>query len=153
RADDDELGHEADRRLVDRGRRLDHADHHAADERGQQDRRGRERRDPQRLLGDADEKVPIFHGSAFPPHHVANEPAREPMVSAQPSTSTNKSSLNGIEMIVGESIIMPSAIRVEATTMSMMRNGRKIMKPIWNAVLSSLVTKAGSRMLNGMSAA
>ena len=71
------------------------------------------------------------------------------MVSAQPSTSTNSSSLNGIETIVGESIIMPSDIRVEETTRSMIRKGRKIRKPIWKAVLSSLVTKAGSRIVKG----
>ena len=59
------------------------------------------------------------------------------MVSVQPSTSTNSSSLNGIETIVGESIIMPSDIRVDDTTRSMIRNGRKIRKPIWNAVFSS----------------
>src|SRR3546814_2044537 len=75
------------------------------------------------------------------------------MVSAQPSTSTNNRSLKGMEMIVGESIIMPSAIRVEATTRSMIRNGRKIRNPIWNAVFNSLVTKAGNRMEKGISLA
>ena len=73
------------------------------------------------------------------------------MVSAQPSTSTNSSSLNGIETIVGDSIIMPSDIRVDETTRSMIRKGRKIRKPIWKAVLSSLVTKAGSRIEKGTS--
>ena len=71
------------------------------------------------------------------------------MVSAQPSTSTNSSSLNGIETIVGDSIIMPSDISVEETTRSMIRKGRKIRKPIWNAVFNSLVTKAGSRIEKG----
>ena len=33
----------------------------------------------------------------------------------------------------------------------MIRNGRNIRKPIWNAVLSSLVTKAGSRIEKGTS--
>ena len=74
------------------------------------------------------------------------------MVSAQPSTSTNSSSLNGIDMIVGDSIIMPSAISADATIRSMIRKGRKIRKPIWNAVFSSLVTKAGSRIEKGTSA-
>ena len=67
------------------------------------------------------------------------------MVSAQPSTSTNSKSLNGREMIVGDSIIMPSAISTLATTRSMTRNGRKIRNPIWNAVFSSEVTNAGRR--------
>ena len=44
---------------------------------------------------------------------------------------------------------MPSDIRVEATTRSMIRKGRKIRKPIWKAVFSSLVTKAGSRIVKG----
>src|SRR4051812_49509909 len=74
------------------------------------------------------------------------------MVRAQPSTRTKRRSLNGIDTMVGDSIIMPSAIKVEATTRSMMRKGRKIRKPIWNAVLSSLVTKAGSRIEKGTSA-
>ena len=47
---------------------------------------------------------------------------------------------------------MPSDMRTEETTMSITRNGRNSMKPIWNAVFSSLVTKAGSRIENGTSA-
>src|SRR3546814_13566423 len=74
----------------------------------------------------------------------SDPPASDPMVSAHPSTSTNSSSLNGMEMIVGDSIIMPSAISVDATTRSMIRKGRKIMKPNWNEVFNSDVTKARS---------
>src|SRR3546814_1580819 len=70
---------------------------------------------------------------------VMNELARLPIVSAQPSTRTNSSSLNGSEMIVGDSIIMPRLISTVATTRSMTMKGRKMRKPIWNAVLSSLV--------------
>src|SRR3546814_20789072 len=73
------------------------------------------------------------------------------IVSAQPSTRTNSSSLKGIEITVGDSIIMPSDISADATIRSMTRKGRKIRKPIWNAVLSSLVTKAGRRMETGTS--
>jgi uncharacterized Zn ribbon protein len=47
-----------------------------------------------------------------------------------PSTSTNKSSLNGSEMSMGDSIIMPKDIRMEEITMSMTKNGRNIRKPI-----------------------
>ena len=40
---------------------------------------------------------------------------------------------------------MPMLISVDPTTRSMTRNGRKIRKPIWNAVLSSEIVKAGIR--------
>jgi hypothetical protein len=40
---------------------------------------------------------------------------------------------------------MPIDISVELTTRSMIRNGRKIRKPIWKAVLSSEMMKAGMR--------
>jgi hypothetical protein len=60
--------------------------------------------------------------------------------------------LNGSETIIGLIIIMPRLISTDETTRSMTRNGRNSMKPIWNAVLSSLVTKAGSRIEKGTSA-
>ena len=41
--------------------------------------------------------------------------------------------------MAGDTIIIPIAIRMLATTMSMMRNGMNTAKPIWKAVLSSLV--------------
>ena len=44
--------------------------------------------------------------------------------------------LNGNEMISGDSIIIPIAMRILATTMSMIKNGMKIMKPIWKAVFN-----------------
>ena len=46
-------------------------------------------------------------------------------------------------MVVGDSIIMPMAIRMLAMIRSMTRNGRKIRKPIWKAADSSLTVKAG----------
>src|SRR3989344_4928270 len=52
--------------------------------------------------------------------------------------------MNGGEMVVGESIIMPMAVRMLAMTRSMMRKGRKIRNPIWNAADSSLTVKAGT---------
>ena len=61
-----------------------------------------------------------------------------------PSASTNSMSLKGSATSTGESIIMPSDMRMLETTMSMTRNGMKIRKPIWNADLSSLVTNAGT---------
>ncbi len=47
---------------------------------------------------------------------------------------------------------IPIEINMEATTMSMTRKGRYILKPIRKAVLSSLMTKAGNRALLGTSA-
>src|SRR5690606_31954133 len=91
-------------------------------------------------------------GSHREPRYIVPKlAARVPMISAQPSTRTNSMILNGREMIRGESIIMPIAMRILATTMSMIRNGMKIMKPIWNAVFSSEVTNAGTRMVSGTS--
>lgn len=52
-----------------------------------------------------------------------------PIISVQPSTNTNTISLNGSEIIIGDSIIMPIAISTLATTRSMTRKGTKIMKP------------------------
>ena len=43
---------------------------------------------------------------------------------------TNSINLNGSATSTGESIIMPSDIRILATTISMIKNGMKIMKPI-----------------------
>ena len=63
----------------------------------------------------------------------------------QPSTRTNSRILNGSEMKTGGSIIIPIDISVELTTRSITRNGRKIRKPIWKAVLSSEMMKAGIR--------
>ena len=59
--------------------------------------------------------------------------------------------MNGSEIITGDSIIMPIDISTEAITMSITKNGMKIMKAIWNAVLSSLVTNAGTTTVNGIS--
>ena len=67
------------------------------------------------------------------------------MTRFQPSTRMNSRILNGSEMKTGGSIIMPIDINVEETTRSMIRNGRKIRKPIWKAVLSSEMMNAGIR--------
>ncbi|TLD45676.1 MAG: hypothetical protein FAZ92_02084 [Accumulibacter sp.] len=47
---------------------------------------------------------------------------------------------------------MPIDISTLATTMSTIRKGMKMTKPIWNAVFSSLVTKAGISRRIGISA-
>lgn len=69
----------------------------------------------------------------------------------QPSMSTKKMSLKGREMITGGNIIIPMAIRLEATIISMMRNGTKMRKPISKARRSSLIMNAGMRVLNDVS--
>ena len=57
----------------------------------------------------------------------------------------------GSETIIGETIIIPIDMRIEATTMSMMTNGGKVEKPISRALLSSLIIKAGTRTCSGIS--
>ena len=53
-----------------------------------------------------------------------------PIISCHPSTSTNNKTLNGSDIIAGGSIIIPIAIKVLATTISMTINGRYMKKPI-----------------------
>ena len=76
-----------------------------------------------------------------------------PTSSDQPSTSTNSISLNGRDTSIGESITMPIDISTLATTRSMMTNGIKMTKPIWNAVLSSLIMNAGTIVVSGIASA
>src|SRR6185436_7069090 len=77
---------------------------------------------------------------------------RDRVMRFQPSTRTKSRILNGSEMKTGGSITMPIDISVELTTRSMTRNGRKIKKPIWKAVLSSEMMNAGMRTQVGTSA-
>jgi len=81
---------------------------------------------------------------------IANNPKIRPgvMITAASSTINYSMILNGSEIIIGDSIIIPMAISTLATTISMIRNGMDRMKPIWNAVFSSLVTNAGSSTQN-----
>src|ERR1700758_1584279 len=65
------------------------------------------------------------------------------MIRNHPSTRTNSRSLNGNEMTLGESMLMPMASRMLAITMSMMTKGMKIRNPTSNASFSWLVTNAG----------
>ena len=53
--------------------------------------------------------------------------------------------------MMGDSIIMPIDISTAATTKSMTKKGTNSKKPIWNAVLSSLVKNEGSNTNNGTS--
>jgi hypothetical protein len=54
--------------------------------------------------------------------------------------------LNGSDTTTGGSIIMRIDISTEATTRSMIRNGRKRRNPISKACLSSEIMKAGTKM-------
>ena len=74
----------------------------------------------------------------------------EPMVIAQPSTNTNNNNLKGREINIGDSIIMPKDIRMDAITISITRKGRKIKNPISKAVLSSEVMKDGNTIDRGI---
>ena len=58
--------------------------------------------------------------------------------------------LNGSAKTVGGSIIIPMDIKTEAMTMSIIRNGTNIKKPISNARRSSLIIKAGIATFNGV---
>ncbi len=49
--------------------------------------------------------------------------AREPMIKPQPSTNTKSISLNGIEIIIGDNIIMPIDINTLDTIRSMTTKG------------------------------
>ena len=69
---------------------------------------------------------------------------------AHPSTKTNNSSLNGSEISIGESIIMPNDMRMDAITMSITRKGKKIKNPISKAVFNSEVMNDGKTIESGI---
>src|SRR6202163_2351139 len=75
----------------------------------------------------------------------------EPATRLQPSTRTKKMSLNGSDTTTGGSIIMPIDISADATTRSMIRNGRKSKKPISKARFSSEIMNAGTRIRSDIS--
>ena len=62
--------------------------------------------------------VPCDHHP--PPKLLASDPS----TSVQPSTETNSASFTGRLTVAGDTIIMPSAIRMLETIRSMTRNGR-----------------------------
>lgn len=67
---------------------------------------------------------------AKPLSYITKLAAREPISKFQPSASTNSINLKGNATSTGDNIIMPSDISTLATTISITRNGMKIMKPI-----------------------
>ena len=64
------------------------------------------------------------------------------MIRSHPSATTKSRILNGIDIVVGGSIIIPIDIRVDATTISMIRNGIYIKNPMINAIRSSFSINA-----------
>ena len=74
-----------------------------------------------------------------------------PIIKFHPSAITNRSILNGVDIVVGGSIIIPIDISVEDTTISITINGRYIRKPIINAILNSLIINDGIKTLNVIS--
>ncbi len=57
------------------------------------------------------------------PYGIAKLEATEPMMSDHPSTSTNSINLKGIEIIMGDNIIMPIDIKTLATIRSITTKG------------------------------
>ena len=55
--------------------------------------------------------------------YLMNVDTNELVIRPQPSTSTKSNNLNGNEIIMGDSIIMPIDMRTLATTKSMMMKG------------------------------
>src|SRR5205807_935807 len=135
---DERQGH-----LLDLGDGLEDRDQQADHKARAQERERNLQRERHGLHGQADDDVLVHRWKLWTSDRVTR---------SQPSTRTNSRILNGREMKTGGSIIMPIDIRVELTTRSMTRNGRKIRKPIWNAVFSSLMMKAGIRVQVGTSA-
>ena len=66
-------------------------------------------------------------------------------------SETKKIILNGIANTVGGNIIIPIDMRIEAITISIIKKGMKIKKPISKARRSSLIMNAGIATLRGVS--
>src|SRR5207302_641112 len=130
-----DLGYEGQGLLVDLGHRLEHAHQHADHEAAHQQRAADLQRDHDRVLGGID--CELFGHE--------KDVTSERTIRCHPSAMTNRSNLNGSEMLAGGSIIMPIDISTLETTMSITRNGTMIRKPIWKAVFSSDIMNASTR--------
>src|SRR5690606_22502637 len=139
----EDLRNEAQGHLVDLRRRLQHADQQAGGKRGEQRHGSEQHHGPH---GVARQRHDGIGRHPAPPKLLTSVPTS----STQPSASTNSISLNGSEISIGETIIMPSDISTLATSRSMITKGMNSMKPIWKAVLSSLVTNAGISTRSGI---
>jgi hypothetical protein len=70
----------------------------------------------------------------------------EPATSVQPSTRTKKISLNGSDTTTGGNIIMPIDMSTEATTRSMIRNGRNNRKSVVSVAFGGGIMSARRRL-------
>src|SRR5581483_234093 len=128
------LGNVGQRHLVDLGDRLEDADREPHDKPEAEHRRRDHEGQGHTVTNHVDQGVL---------GHVLKLVTRDLTMRYQPSTMTNSSSLKGSEISAGGSMIMPIEMSVLATTMSMIRKGMKMKKPIWKAVFSSLMMNAG----------
>src|SRR5581483_6206562 len=107
------FGHKHQSEVVDLGGRLKNAHGNAGDEAEQNRRSSHRAADLQCAAQYIDQR---FRGHA-------KLLSKEPTSRFQPSTSTNKTSLNGSDTSTGGKNIMPIDIRIDATTRSSTRNG------------------------------
>ena len=70
------------------------------------------------------------------------------MINCHPSIMIKKMILIGKEIITGGNIIIPKLIKIDATIISITKNGKNIKNPISKAVLSSLTINAGINKVN-----
>ena len=73
------------------------------------------------------------------------------MINCQPSIMMKKMILIGKEIITGGNIIIPKLIKMDATIISITKNGKNIKNPISKAVLSSLTINDGIKSVIGTS--
>ena len=99
------------------------------------------------LEGCPDNKKNMVYKQKAKTEQLLNElnELRTEIMALKTSTNTNKSNLNGREIVSGDSMCIPRASRMFATTISTTMNGRNIRKPIWKASFSSEITKEGTR--------
>ena len=75
---------------------------------------------------------------------------KDPTVIAHPSTRTKSNNLKGKEINIGDNIIIPRDIKIDAMTISITKKGKKIKNPISKAVFNSEVMNAGKTMDSGI---
>ena len=73
------------------------------------------------------------------------------MINCQPSIIMKNIIFIGSDIITGGSIIIPKLIKMDATIISITRNGKNIRNPISKAVLNSLTINAGIRSVKDTS--
>jgi len=109
-----ELGNKAQCHLLNRCRGLKNTNDHTHNQDAEKQRTRDERSNPERLLAEC------YYVANY---HIEKLAVSDCIMSIQPSAKTKSMSLNGIEIIMGESIIMPIDISTLATTRSIITNG------------------------------